>query len=111
VEPPEGAEDCRAVPIFVVTLEAGPIWQGNLDPIHQEGESEHAAFMQTLLNERFLLLGGPLRDSTENRALLVVTAPTEEYARSRLADDPWMRSRVLGLLEVREWDVRYGKPL
>jgi uncharacterized protein YciI len=99
------------MPIFVVTLESGPIWLGNLDPIHQEGRSDHEAFMQTLLNEHFLLLGGPLRDSAGNRALLIVNAPTEEYVRSRLADDPWMRSGVLGLLEVREWDVRYGMPV
>jgi uncharacterized protein YciI len=99
------------VPIFVVTLESGPTWQGNLDPLHQEGESDHAVFMQTLLNERFLLLGGPLNDSSGNRALLIVKAPSEEHARWRLADDPWMRSGVLRLLEVREWDVRYGTPV
>jgi uncharacterized protein len=105
------AEEDRSVPFFVVTLESGPIWQRNLDPIHQEGEGDHEAFMQTLVNERFLLLGGPLRDSSENRALLIVKAPTEEVARARLADDPWMRAGVLGLLEVREWDVRYGVPV
>jgi uncharacterized protein YciI len=107
----EQAEEGRSVPFFVVTLESGPMWQGNLDPIHQEGEGDHEAFMQTLLHERFLLLGGPLRDSAENRALLIVKAPTEEVARARLADDPWMRSGVLGLLDVREWDVRYGVPV
>ena len=99
------------MPLFVVTIGSGSNWQGNLDPIHQEGESEHAAFMQTLLNEHILLLGGPLRDSTENRALLVVKAATQEHVRSRLAEDPWMRSGALALLEVREWDVRYGTPV
>jgi uncharacterized protein len=99
------------VPIFVVTLGSGPNWQENLDPIHQEAESDHQAFMRTLLDEHFLLLGGPFRDSAGNRALLVVNAPTQEYARSKLTEDPWMCSGVLDLLEVREWDVRYGNPL
>lgn len=97
------------MPIFAVTLGPGPMWQGTVDPANQVGEVDHAAFMQKLLQDRFLLFGGPLRDSPGNRALLVVVAPSQELVRSRLTEDPWMRSGVLDLVEVRGWDVRYGE--
>lgn len=97
--------------IFVVTLAAGPLWQGRQDPIHQEGGAEHETFMHTLTDDRFLLLGGPVKDATENRALLVVKAPSEEQARAKLAEDPWVRTGVLAVLDVREWDLRYGTSL
>ena len=97
------------MPIFAVTLGSGPMWQRSVDPTNQVGEMDHAAFMQKLLNDRFLLFGGPMSDSPGNRALLVVIAPSLEIVRSRLAEDPWMRSGVLDLVEVRGWDVRYGE--
>lgn len=99
------------MPVFIVTLASGPRWQGGLNPTHQEGGAKHESFMHTLTEERFLLLGGPVRDVEGSRALLVVKAPSEEHARARLAEDPWVRSGVLRILDVREWDVRYGAPL
>jgi hypothetical protein len=48
---------------------------------------EHAAFMNALAAEDFVVLGGPAGDGAE--VLLVIDASGEETVRARLALDPW----------------------
>ncbi len=52
----------------------------------QDGWDEHAAFMEGLAEEGFILLGGVLDDG---RAMHVVEAESEEAVRARFAEDPW----------------------
>ena len=49
----------------------------------QEGWDEHAAFMDGLVEDRFILLGGPLEGDRDT--LHVVDAPSEEEVRARFA--------------------------
>jgi hypothetical protein len=60
--------------------------------------------MDGLVEDRFVVLGGPVGDLDGDRALLVVDAPTEEEARRRLAADPWA-DRVLTIRSVRPWTI------
>ena len=93
---------------FVVINEQGPGWDANHLMREQRGWTEHAAFMDTLEAERFVVLGGPLKYA-KHRAMLVVSAPSEQALRERLAEDPWMRTGILRNLEIHPWEILLGK--
>jgi uncharacterized protein len=64
---------------------------------------EHAAFIDRLVAEGFILLGGPLPD--EGGAIIVVHAETEADVRAKLKDDPWYVNAVLNLESVKRWEI------
>jgi uncharacterized protein YciI len=66
----------------------------------------HAAFMDALAAEGFIVLGGPLEGSRE--VLLILRAEDEAQIRARMADDPWVKSGLLRLGKVWPWTVRLG---
>ena len=65
--------------------------------------NEHAAFIDNLVEEGFIMLGGPLPD--EGGAVLVVRANSEAEVRDRLASDPWYVHGILTPQSVRRWDI------
>ena len=89
---------------YLVETARGPAWDDDLPRREQLGWDAHAAFMDGLVEDRFVVLGGPVGDLDGDRALLVVDAPTEEEARRRLAADPWA-DRVLTIRSVRPWTI------
>jgi uncharacterized protein YciI len=64
---------------------------------------EHAAFIDNLIEEGFIVLGGPLPD--EGSAVLVVRSNSEAEVRTRLKSDPWYVHGILTLQSVRRWDI------
>jgi uncharacterized protein YciI len=66
--------------------------------------AEHAAFMNALAAEGFIVLGGPL-GSGEEVFLLIVNAPDEATVRARLAADPWTASGLLDIKAVDPWTI------
>jgi uncharacterized protein YciI len=70
---------------------------------HQEQFDEHADFMDGLVDDGFIVLGGPLGDGHD--VLLVVAAPSDGVARSRLAGDPWWANGMLKLKSIEQWTV------
>src|SRR5215213_2346569 len=64
---------------------------------------DHAAFIDNLVEEGFIMLGGPLPD--EGGAVLVVHAGSEAEVRDRLGCDPWYAHEILTLESVRRWDI------
>jgi uncharacterized protein YciI len=94
---------------FVVITKQGPRWDENKAASQQEDSKTHHAFMIKLESERFLILGGPLGNYSKNRAMLIVNAANESEVRSVLAEDPWMRSGILRLIELYSWVIRYGE--
>jgi uncharacterized protein YciI len=64
---------------------------------------EHAAFIDQLVEEGFILIGGPLPD--EGGATLVVRAGSEAEVRDRLRSDPWYEHGILALENIRRWDI------
>ncbi len=78
------------VSYFVVIREAGPAWTTGKGITEQPGVSDHAAFMNGLADEGFVLCGGPLAASTHGRfrALLIVNADSEAAVHRRQADAP-----------------------
>jgi uncharacterized protein YciI len=68
---------------------------------------EHAAFMDSLVEDGFVVLGGPLGDG-EKRFLLIVDAESEEETEARLADDPWTGAGFLRIAGVEPWQILLG---
>lgn len=72
---------------------------------HQKDWEAHAAFMNALEQEGFVLLGGPLEGTTDT--LLVVRAGTETEVLDRLSADPWSGD-LLRVTLVAPWNLRLG---
>jgi len=72
----------------------------------QERWDEHAAFMDGLVDDRFVVLGGPLGDGS--RVLLVVDAESEDEIEGRLADDPWTPMGLLRVVQIERWEILLG---
>ena len=68
---------------FAVRLERGGPWDWSRDLREQDGWDEHARFMDGLVEDGFIVLGGPLGGDRE--ILHAVSAPSEEAVRERLA--------------------------
>lgn len=89
--------------IYVITRAISLAWDSNKPFREQAGWEEHAAFMDQLLAEGFIKLGGPLDGGLE--VLLVVEAPNAQTALARLSADPWEKARLLKTRGVSQWDV------
>ena len=92
--------------LFVVLRARGPAYDRGRPLEQQPDWPEHAAFMERLVADDVVRLGGPLDDNGD--ALLVVWARDEEEVRSRLAADPWTRSGLLEIVRCAPWTVRLG---
>jgi uncharacterized protein YciI len=92
------------VPIFLVVLSrSGPEWEPGRPMEEQSGWPAHAAFMDSLVDDGFVLLGGPLAD--ERRTAHVVEAESEEAIRATLARDPWSETHLL-VESIDRWTIR-----
>src|SRR6188472_2663159 len=88
---------------FVVERRRGPSWEPALPLERQSGWTEHAAFMDRLVDDGVVVLGGPLAD--EERVVLVVDAATGDEVRSVLGEDPWSRTHLV-VESVDAWTIR-----
>lgn len=86
---------------FAVRMMHGPQWDPSRQIREQDGWDEHAAFMDKLVDEGFVILGGPVSDGAA--ALLVIEAADESAVRRRLAADPWAPAGLLGIEMVEPW--------
>ena len=69
----------------------------------QAGWDEHASFMDALVHEGFILLGGPLEGDRE--VLHIVEAESEDAINERLADDPWTPNGMLTTVRIERWTI------
>jgi uncharacterized protein YciI len=89
--------------LWVVRLERGGPWDWSRGLREQDGWDEHAAFMDGLVEEGVILLGGPLEGDRET--LQVVAAPSEEAVRTRFAEDIWAENGMLSVKSVERWTI------
>jgi len=89
--------------VFVLTRINGPNYDQSLPRREQAGWREHASFMDGLLAEGFVLLGGPLADGQQ--VLLVVEAADEQEVTARLAADPWEPAGILVTGSMQRWEL------
>ncbi len=92
---------------FLAISSVGP----NSDPSKKTREQpfwdEHVAFIDQLVDEGFILMGGPLVDerAMPQGALVIVTAENENEVREKLKNDPWFHKGILKLESVKRWEI------
>jgi hypothetical protein len=91
------------VPVFAVTMVAGPGWEDGRPRREQQGWTEHAAFMDSLVEQDFVVLGGPIGDG--ERVLLAVEAADEQEIADRLGADPWLETGQLLIGQIQPWTI------
>lgn len=92
--------------LFAVIRSRGPAWNNALPMDDQVDWPAHAAFMDALVDEGFVALGGPLEGSPD--ALLIIRATSGDEIVERLAVDPWTRNGLLVDKQIRPWWIRLG---
>ena len=88
---------------LVVLRQSGPEFDRSRPLEEQSGWAEHAAFMDGLVDDGFLVLGGPLAD--EGRVAHAVEADSPQAVRETLARDPWSRTH-LQVDTIEPWTIR-----
>jgi len=92
--------------LFAVIRTRGGAWQ-DLCPLEgQQDWDAHAAFMNALLKEGFVVLGGPLEGTRD--ALIIVRADTPDEIVERLSTDPWTGLDLLRTSLIAPWTLRLG---
>ena len=87
----------------VVVTRSGPEWDASKPLEGQSGWDEHAAFMDRLVDDGFVVLGGPLGD--EHRVVHAIEADSPDAIRVTLARDPWSESHLV-IDSIEPWTIR-----
>jgi len=88
---------------LVILRRSGPEYDHSKPLEEQSGWLEHAAFMDGLVEDGVIVLGGVLGD--EVRTAHAVEAASEEAVRETLARDPWAGSH-LAVDSIDPWTIR-----
>ena len=91
---------------FAVTLERFGEWDFTRGLREQDDWDAHAAFMDRLADEGFIVLGGPLEDGVH--VLHVIDAADAQEIERRLAEDPWF-GRRLRIARIEAWEILLGR--
>ncbi len=92
---------------FLAISSAGPNRDFSKETREQPFWDEHAAFIDRLVDDGFILMGGPLVD--EGGSLLIFNAEDENEVREKLKDDPWAEHGILRLASVQRWEIFIDK--
>ncbi len=92
--------------LLAVFRSRGDAWNHARPMEGQEDWPAHAAFMNVLQADGFVVLGGPLEGTPDT--LLIIRANDAQEVASRLAGDPWTRSGLLRMTRVAPWTLRLG---
>ncbi|HSS79700.1 MAG TPA: hypothetical protein VLK24_00755 [Gaiellaceae bacterium] len=88
---------------LVILRRSGPEYDHSKPLEEQSGWLEHAAFMDGLVDDGFIVLGGVLGD--ELRTAHAVEAASEVAVREKLVRDPWSGSHLV-VDSIDPWTVR-----
>jgi uncharacterized protein YciI len=89
---------------YLVGRARGPAWDLTRGRREQTGWDEHAEFMDALVEEGLIVLGGPVGDVDGEHTVMVFDAESEAAIHARLADDPWGED-MLTTVSVEPWWV------
>ena len=93
----------RSVATFLCRLGHGPAWDDTRDIREKDGRDNHAEFMDSLVADRFIVVGGPVGRGDFTAHL--VEAADEQEIRDRLAEDPWAIDAHLTVESVEPWSL------
>jgi hypothetical protein len=96
-----GCRYARDMAFFALTLIHGPGWDESRQIREQQAWHDHATFMDGLVEDGLIILGGPIGDGS--RTMHVVEAASEPEVRARLSDDPWARLGLLTVGAIEPW--------
>jgi uncharacterized protein YciI len=88
---------------FALTMVNGPDYDSSRPRREQRGWDEHASFMDRLVDDGFVILGGPVGDGEQ--VMLAVEARDERDVRTRLGQDPWAPMGILRIGAIRPWTI------
>ena len=89
---------------FLVKHVPGPAWDHSRPRRQQDGWDEHAAFMDGLVDDGFIILGGPVGEGDPpEETLHAVEAADEDEIRTQLARDPWASAGLLQVGPIEPW--------
>jgi len=92
------------MPMFHVVLrQAGPQWLSGRPLEEQTGWQEHAEYMDALVEDGFIVLGGPVSD--DGRVVHAVEAESETAVRATWARDPWSETHLV-VDSIEPWTIR-----
>jgi uncharacterized protein YciI len=91
------------MPYFAVTVEHGPGWDSSRSMRDQVEWDAHASYMDALVDEGFIVLGGPLAHG--ELVLMAVHAESEGEVEARFAEDPWRSMGLLRTATVEPWEI------
>jgi uncharacterized protein len=89
--------------LYLVRVRRGGPWDWSRDMREQDQWDEHASFMNGLVDDGLIILGGPVDGGRD--AFHVVDAASEEELRARFAEDPWALSGMLTVTSVERWTI------
>jgi uncharacterized protein YciI len=70
----------------------------------QERWDDHAAFMDDLVDDGFIVLGGPIGEG-DRRFLLIFDAESADAIEARLEEDPWTPLEMLRISAIEPWEI------
>ena len=88
---------------FLAISSAGPNRDFSKGTREQAFWDEHATFIDRLVDDGFILMGGPFVD--EGGSLLIFNAEDENEVRAKLKNDPWTKEGILKLESVKRWEI------
>jgi uncharacterized protein YciI len=88
---------------LVLVRRTGPEWDSSRPMEEQSDWDAHAEFMDGLVDDGFIVLGGPLAD--EERVAHVIEAESEQAVRATLARDPWSNTHLV-IDSIEPWTLR-----
>jgi uncharacterized protein YciI len=88
---------------LVLVRRTGPEWDRSRPMEEQSDWDAHAEFMDGLVDDGFIVLGGPLAD--EERVAHVIEAESEQAVRAALARDPWSNTHLV-IDSIEPWTLR-----
>jgi uncharacterized protein YciI len=88
---------------FVLISSAGPNRDLSKGTREQPFWDEHAAFIDRLVDEGSILMGGPFVD--EGGSLLIFNAEDENEVREKMKNDPWFEQGILKLESIKRWHI------
>jgi hypothetical protein len=88
---------------LLVVSRSGPEWDASKPMEEQSGWSAHADFMDRLVDDGMVVLGGPVGDG--RLVALAVEAGSEDEIRTTLQDDPWSGTHLV-IESIEPWTIR-----
>jgi uncharacterized protein YciI len=95
-------------PRFVVFYAPGPAWDHSKSFQDQPGIKAHPRYLQSLLTEGRLVMGGAFQDDS-NSGMSILDAASLEEARTIAESDPTVKAGLLKV-EVKPWLAAFSRP-